>query len=228
MRILITGATGVLGRALCLELVRRDPQVELIAMGRREDKLAALDDAVQEAGGQAPILVPLDFSKANPAHITELRQALEDQGLDALVLCAATHTGLHPLDHLKPADVDTILKVNLHAPIWLLHQFLPLLKQAAHGRVLGVSDEVGRSGKAFWGAYGIAKAGLDTLLEQVAAEAEQSLEVRRVVPPALPSPIRGLVYPGEDPRTLANPAQVCQPWAEWLLSPKEGTPAEVR
>lgn len=228
MRILITGATGVLGRALCLELVRHNPQVEIIAMGRREDKLAALDDAIQEAGGRAPILVPLDFAKANPAHITELRQALEDDGLDALVLCAATHTGLHPLDHLKPADVETILKVNLHAPIWLLHQFLPLLKKSAAGRVLGVSDEVGRSGKAFWGAYGIAKSGLDTLLEQVAAETENQLEVRRVVPPALPSPIRGLVYPGEDPRALANPAQVCQSWALWLLRPAEDTPADIR
>lgn len=228
MRILITGATGVLGRALCLELVRLNPHVELILMGRREDKLTALDDAIQEAGGQAPILVPLDFAKANPAHITELRQALEDHGLDALVLAAATHTGLHPLDHLKAADVDTILKVNLHAPIWLLQQFLPLLKKAPAGRILGVSDDVGHAGKAFWGAYGIAKSGLDTLLAQVAAETESQLDVKRVVPPALPSPIRGLVYPGEDPRTLANPAQVCQSWSQWLLRPAEDTLADVR
>lgn len=218
MRILITGATGTIGRALAQQLVQLDSTVDLILLGRREDSLAALDDGLQARGARPSLLVPLDFSTANAAHCKELAQKLEPEGLDALALTAAMFTGLHPLDHLKPVDFDRILRVGLYGPYWLLHHMLPLLKQSQRGCVLGVSDDVGAQGKAFWGAYGMAKSGFDTMLEQLRAEAEGRLHVRRVVPPPVGSPIRGLVYPGEDPRSLPPAAEVVQPWAEWLLA----------
>lgn len=218
MRILISGATGSLGRALALALTQQNPNCELILLGRKEERLAALDDQIRAAGGNAPLLVPLDFTSASPAHIKELAQNIEADGLDALVLGAAMHTGLHPLDHLKPVDFDKITRVGLYGPFWLIHHLLPLLKAAKSGKVLGIADNVGAQAKPFWGAYGIAKSGFDTLLEQLRQEAENSVEVRRVCPPAVSSPLRGLVYPAEDPTSLTPPAEVVSPWAEWLLT----------
>ncbi len=217
MRILLTGATGTIGRALALNLVQKDPDVELILVGRNNDRLSGVDDLIRERGGKAPLLVPLDFATAGSPHVKELSQHLEADGLDALVMAAATHTGLHPLDHLKPVDFDKIMRVGLYGPYWLVHHLLPLLKRSAHGRVLGVSDDVGAQGKPFWGAYGMAKSGFDTLLEQFRQESEGQLAVKRVVPPAVASPLRGLVYPGEDPRELPPAADVTAPWAAWLL-----------
>ncbi len=218
MRILLTGATGTVGRALAVNLVQQNPDVDLILLGRSEDRLAGVDDLIRDKGGKAPLLVPLDFANAGSPHVKELMQNLEAEGLDALVLAAATHTGLHPLDHLKPVDFDKIMRVGLYGPFWMVHHFLPLLKLAPHGKLLGVADDVGAQGKPFWGAYGMAKSGFDTLLEQARQEADGRVVVKRVVPPAVASPLRGLVYPGEDPRTLTPAAEVTAPWAQWLLS----------
>lgn len=218
MRILISGSTGSLGRALALTLAKQAPHCELILLGRSEERLASLDDQIRATGAAAPLLVPLDFTTANAAHVKELAQNLEADGLDALVLGAAMHTGLHPLDHLKPVDFDKIMRVGLYGPFWLVHHLLPLLKLANHGKVLGIADDVGAQAKPFWGAYGMAKSGFDTLLEQLRQEAENSLSVRRVCPPPVASPLRGLVYPAEDPRSLAKTDEVVAPWAEWLLT----------
>lgn len=218
MRILISGATGIIGRSLAENLVRQDPKVDLILLGRNEDRLAILDDALKALGARSPLLVPLDFTTATSAHVKELSQKIADADLDALVLGAAMHTGLHPLDHLKPVEFDKIMRVGMYGPYWLIHHLLPMLKEsAAGGRVLGISDNVGAQAKPFWGAYGIAKTGLDTLLEQLRQEAEGRVAVRRVCPPPVASPLRGLVYPGEDPQTLTPADEVTAPWAEWLL-----------
>ncbi len=218
MRILLTGATGTIGRALAVNLVQQAPDTDLILLGRSEDRLAGVDDLIRKNGGKAPLLVPLDFASAGSPHVKELMQNLEPDGLDALVLAAANHTGLHPLDHLKPVDFDKIMRVGLYGPYWLVHHFLPLLKSSTNGKILGVSDDVGAQGKPFWGAYGMAKSGFDTLLEQVRQEAEGRVAVQRVVPPPVASPLRGMVYPGEDPRGLTPASEVTAPWAAWLLA----------
>lgn len=218
MRILISGATGIIGRSLSENLVRQNPEVELILLGRSEDRLAILDDALKEIGARPPLLVPLDFTTATSAHVKELSQKIADAPLDGLVLGAAMHTGLHPLDHLKPVEFDKIIRVGVYAPFWLVHHLLPMLKESRRGgRVLGVSDDVGAQAKPFWGAYGMAKSSLDTLLEQLRHEAEGRVSVKRVCPPPVASPLRGLVYPGEDPRTLNSADEITLSWANWLV-----------
>lgn len=197
-KILITGATGVLGRALSLELACKG--AELILLARRRARLEELDDAIAQAGGCSPTLVELDFQRADAILYQELAGALAQEystdGLDGLVLASGLHTGLHPLEHLNVKDWRKILDVNLNGPFLLIHQVLPLLKQA-HGHLIGVTAPEDNMGQAFWGAYGASKAALDALLAGCAEENEKTMQVTRFVPTPMPSPIRGAVYPGE-------------------------------
>lgn len=193
-RILLTGATGVLGRALARQLAAQG--AELILLARRKARLEDLDD---ELAGQAltpPLLVELDFLRAKDGHYQELAQALSTEGLDELILCQGLHTGLHPLEHLKSKDWQRIMDVNLNASFQLIHHLLPLLK-ARKGQIIGISDAPAREHKAYWGAYAVSKAGLDALLDVCADETENQIRVTRFEPAALPSPIRAAVYPGE-------------------------------
>lgn len=199
--ILLSGASGVLGRALALALAQQG--AELILLARRKGNLERLDDAISAAGGPSPLLVELDFLRAEAAHYQELAQALEPQGLDAVILAAGLTTGLHPLEHLPVRDWQRIMDVNLNAPYLLIRHLLPLLKRS-HGSLIGVSDAPGREHKAFWGAYAVSKAGLDALLNICAQECEGQVHVHRFEPGPLPSPIRGAVYPGEHPGTLPD------------------------
>ncbi len=194
-RILLTGATGVLGRALALQLAHQG--ADLILLARRKARLEELDDEIaQDPCASRPLLVELDFLRAEEGHYTELAQALAADGLDALLLCHGLHTGLHPLEHLPAKHWRKIMDVNLHASFLLLKSLLPLLK-ANRGQVIGVSDAPGREPGAYWGAYAVSKAGLDALLQVCADETENQVSVQRFEPGPIPSPIRAAVYPGE-------------------------------
>ncbi|ORE88287.1 short-chain dehydrogenase [Oceanococcus atlanticus] len=197
-KILITGATGVLGRALSVTLAQMG--AELILLARRKSRLEELDDVIAEAGGTPPTLVELDFLRADDILYQELAGALAQEhaadGLHGLVLASGLHTGLHPLEHLSIKDWRKIFDVNLNGPFLLVHQLLPLLKQA-QGHLIGITAPQDNMSHAFWGAYGASKAALDALLAGCAEENEKTLQVTRFAPAPMPSPIRGAVYPGE-------------------------------
>lgn len=201
-RILISGVSGVLGRALALASAREG--AELILLARRKARLEALDDEIAAMGAPAPLLVELDFHRASDGHYPELAAALADlaaPGLDGLVIASGLHTGLHPLEHLPVTDWQRIMNVNLHGPFRLIHALLPLLRQR-RGQILAAVDSPALAGKAYWGAYAASQAALRALLTGLAEENENRLGVQAIEMRPMPSPLRGLVYPGEDPATL--------------------------
>ena len=206
-KILLTGATGVLGRALARELAQHG--AELILLARRKANLEELDDAIAKDGGRAPTLVEFDFHRAQDIQYQELAGALAQDlardGLDAMIFAAGMHTGLHPIEHLSIKDWRKILDVNLNAPFLLIQQIMPLLKQAK-GHLIGVSAPPENKSKAFWGAYGVSKSGLDALLEICRQEAEGTVKVSRFEAQPMASLIRAAVYPGETKDALP-PAQ---------------------
>jgi NAD(P)-dependent dehydrogenase (short-subunit alcohol dehydrogenase family) len=83
-----------------------------------------------------------------------------------------------------------------------------------------LSDAVGRHPKAYWGAYAVAKAGLEALM-QVLADELSSAEVRvnSLDPGATRTALRTQAYPTEDPAHLKPPDAVA-PFLLWLAGPE--------
>src|SRR4029078_2019448 len=82
--------------------------------------------------------------------------------LDVLVNNASTlgATPLPPLADYPEAEMEVAFRVNVAAPIALLHELLPLLA-ASGGLVVNVSSDAARGGYRGWGGYGLTKAALD-------------------------------------------------------------------
>jgi len=130
-----------------------------------------LDDDIKAAGGQCT-LVPMDLKDGDS--IDRLGKALHDRfgKLDGLLLNAAQLGGITPLPHIKPADFDTIISVNLTANYRLIRALDPLLRASDAGRVVAVTSSVAQSHKAYWGSYAISKAGLEAMANIYAEETE--------------------------------------------------------
>ena len=78
---------------------------------------------------------------------------------------------------------------------------------------------MGRRGKAYWGAYGVSKFGLEGLMQTLADELENSpIRVNSIAPGAVRSRIRALAYPGEDPYSLPE-AESIMPAYLYLMGP---------
>ena len=99
------------------------------------------------------------------------------------------------------------MTVNLNAPFRLTKALLPSLSRSPDARIIFVSSSVGRVGRAFWGAYGVSKFGLEGLMQTLAAELEKTtkIKVMSVNPGATRTAMRRDAYPAENPADVPTP-----------------------
>src|SRR5438874_4728326 len=138
--ILITGATGGLGRALSLECARAGATVVL--HGRVVRKLEALYDEIKRDGHPEPTILPLDLAKASADDFANVASALEAQlgRLDAIVHTAAMLGSLGPLEHQSFDSWLALLRVNVAAPMGVTRAVIRLLDAAPDAAVLFTLD----------------------------------------------------------------------------------------
>jgi NAD(P)-dependent dehydrogenase (short-subunit alcohol dehydrogenase family) len=217
--VLITGASGGLGRALALACAAGGATV--ILHGRVVRKLEALYDEIVAAQHPEPIILPLDLATAKAEEFANVASALQAQTgrLDAIVHTAVLLGTLGPIEHQAFDAWVATMRVDLLAPFGLTRALLPLLRTAPDASVVFTLDTRGQDPKAYWGGYAVAKAGLSALLTILADEWEStpSLRVNGVVPGPMRSPLRAQTHPGDDIMRLPPP-EALAPLYMYLLA----------
>jgi len=218
--ILVTGAGSGIGRALALALAKGGATVALL--GRTPKKLERVYDEIVAAGGPEPALLPFDLENALAQQYDALVTAIATEfgRLDGLVHNAAILGTRSPIAHFDVPTWCRVLQVNLTAEFALTQVCLPLLEKSADASVLFTSSGVGRTGRAYWGAYAVSKFGIEGLAQVLAHEYEDNprLRVNVVNPGAVRTDLRALAYPAEDPSRLKTAAEVLAPYL-YLLGP---------
>jgi len=207
--IVVTGATGGLGRVAALSLAKAGATVVLVA--RKIPKLETLYDELEASGAPQPALYPLDLAGASLADYAEMARSIEESlgRIDGVFHAAAELGALKPFQDIGGADWQRILHVNLTAPIFMTQAFLPALKASQNAQIVFVDDSAAGDGKPFWHAYGAAKAGLRHFAESLDAEL-QGFGVRTTcfVPGPIRTSLRLKAFPGESLDQLV-PAESC-------------------
>jgi NAD(P)-dependent dehydrogenase (short-subunit alcohol dehydrogenase family) len=202
---LITGASRGLGAALARRFAAEGAHVVLVA--RTVGGLEEVDDAIQAAGGEPATLLPLDLAELDK--VDALGPALYQRfgRLDVLVCNAAVLKALSPVAYGDPGHWEPVLAVNLTANYRLIRTLHPLLRAGPAGRVIAVTCGVGHVPTAFWEAYAVSKAGLESLAGMYATEtATEAVRVNLVDPGPMRTKLRATAYPGEDPGVRPDPA----------------------
>ena len=208
--ILITGAGGAIGGAVARALAAQGASVVL--MGRSLPPLEKTYDEIIAVGHPKPAICPLDFASATAEDFHNAAALIQQEfgRLDGLLHCAATLGSLTPVEHYDAGLWSRVLQINLTAPLLLTRSCLPLLKAASEAAILFSTSAVGHKGRAYWGAYGVAQAGIENLTQILADELEANTAVRVncIDPGTIRSRLRALAYPGEDPNGLPGPETV--------------------
>jgi NAD(P)-dependent dehydrogenase (short-subunit alcohol dehydrogenase family) len=205
---LVTGASRGLGAAIAARFAAEG--ADLILLARTVGGLEETDDAVRAAGGHAT-LVPLDLTDF-PA-LDRLGGAIFERHkrLDVLVANAGLLGTLSPLGHIEPKEWQRVIDVNLTANWRLIRSLDPLLRAAPAGRAIFVTSSAAAPPRAYWGAYAVAKAGLEQLAGIYAGEVERTaLKVNLVDPGPMRTAMRAQAYPGENPETVPLPQSVTE------------------
>jgi len=218
--ILVTGAASGIGRALGSALAAHGAST--ILLDKDVHGLEQAYDEIVAADGPEPALYPLDLQGAAPDDYADLAGTLEKEyaGLDGLIHNAARLSALVPFANFDNELWFQTLQVNLNAPYLLTMACLGLMNKSTDASILFCSDACGRRGKAYWGAYGVSKAGLEGFMQILADELEANSPVRvnSIDPGPVRTALRRLAYPGEDAATLNAPEDVMNPFL-YLLGP---------
>jgi NADP-dependent 3-hydroxy acid dehydrogenase YdfG len=162
----ITGASSGIGEATALALAGAGAVVAIGA--RRTDRLAALAERIESAGGRAFVL-PVDVADEESANsfVTEAHSNLG--GLDILV----NNAGVMLLGPVEGAPTDqwrTMVNVNLLGLLYCTHAALPLMREAGGGHIVNISSVAGRSANAGSAVYNLTKFGVGAFSEALRQE----------------------------------------------------------
>ena len=196
---IVTGGSRGLGLAVAADLAGDGWHV--IVDARDAD---ALRGAAAAIGAHA---VPGDV--AEPAHRQELVEAARATGRLDLLINNASTLGASPLPRLADLGLDVVervYRVNVIAPLGLIHEALPLLR-ASNGAVLNITSDAAVEGYEGWGGYGSSKAALEQLSNVLAAE-EPQLRVWWLDPGDMRTRMHQEASPEEDISDLPEPETV--------------------
>ena len=208
--ILITGAGSGLGAALARECAKAGASV--ILCGRGQAKLERVYDDIAATGAPQPALAVLDLATATAKDYDDLAATIgrEFGKLDGIVHAAALLGDRTPLEQYDVPTWCRVLHVNLTAPFILTQVLLPNLRNSRDASVIFVSSGVVTNPRPFWGAYAVAKSGLEAVRSMFSQEleGEPNIRVNSVNPGRMRTPMRAAAYPAEDPNTVPSPASV--------------------
>jgi short-subunit dehydrogenase len=179
LRVLVTGASQGIGRALVVEAAKRGAKV--LAAARSEALLAELAAEVRKAHGVVET-VHADVTKP------EDRQAMVDAavkhygGLDILVNNAGIGATGHFMDS-EPEVLRAIFETNFFGVTETVRVFLPLLKQGVTPAIVNISSIVGKRALPARSLYSSSKFAVSGFSEAIRAElAKDGIDVLVVSP----------------------------------------------
>lgn len=214
--VLVTGAAAGLGKAVAKACAQFGATVVMLdkEMARAE---AAYDEIV-DAGYPEPAIYPLDMQGATAKDYDELANNIREQlgRLDGVVLNAAWLAAFTPIKFYETELWSKMIMVNMHANFLLSRAVLPLLEEAPDAAIVFAAHE---SNRAYFGAFGVAKAGMDAYCDILAAEYDNPahfIRVNAVDTGPIRTSMRTLNYPGENPESVARPEALVGPFLFYL------------
>lgn len=218
--ILITGASDGIGRALALHVAELGAQV--IIHGRDVAKLENLYDEIEALGAAPrPSIAVIDLASADSEAYRSLAEGLEKEfgRLDGLVLNASIIGDRFSIEQYDAAKWQQVMHVNVTSAFALAQVSLPMLQNSEDGSVIFTSSGVGRTGRAFWGAYAVSKFATEGLSQVLADEHRHgNLKVNCINPGATRTKMRLAAFPGEDRDALKRAEDILATYI-YLLGP---------
>ena len=165
-RVVITGASQGIGRALAVAAAKRGARV--LAAARSDDLLGELAAEVRKAGGTIET-VRADVTSPEERHLMVEAATRHFGGADVLV----NNAGIGATGHfaeVSPERLRQIMEVNFFGLAETTRAFLPLLRQGNKPAVVNISSIAGKRGIPARSEYSASKFAVQGLSEALRAE----------------------------------------------------------
>lgn len=137
-RVLVTGASSGIGRALAFGFAARGAR--LIAVARGMDRLERMAAQIRDAGGSPPLLCTADLSVRGEATDLVERTVSEVGGIDVLVNNAGGAVGGSVWAVADGDEARANFEVDFWSPLALIGGLVPAMRARRHGCVVNVTS----------------------------------------------------------------------------------------
>ncbi len=204
--ILITGATGTLGRAVVQASSATNARLVLTA--RQSDSLETLA-AELDLSPERTRLIPADLTDhaAVDALIVEIAQQWD--GADILLNTTGGWAGGDRLADLSPDSWDAMLALNLRTAFLICRAVLPHMLERGWGRIVNVASRAAPEPAARQAAYNVAKAGVVALTESIAQDyRRKGITANAILPSIIDGPSNRSSMPDADHSRWVKPEDI--------------------
>jgi len=180
-KVLVTGATGSIGRAISLRLAQDGFHVTLHCRSQ-VDKAEVLREEIQKLGGQADVVA---FDVTDRAKVQQcIEEIISADGPYYGVVCNAGIARDNSFPALTDEDWDLVLRTNLDGFYNVVQPLImPMLRTRKGGRIVCISSVSGVIGNRGQVNYSAAKAGLIGAAKALAVElAGRGITVNSIAP----------------------------------------------
>ena len=181
---MVTGAAGVVGRALTEALVADGLHVLMADLDAE-----GLEEAAQEIGERG---IPVALDVSDPAAVAEVaEQVSRTHGVVEVLINNAGILSNNKAVETTPEEWRRLMAVNLDGAFYLCRAFLPAMKKGGWGRIVNVCSLAMKTGGLTAGtAYTASKGGLAALTLSLAREAAaDGVTVNGVAPAYIRTPM---------------------------------------
>lgn len=191
--VLVTGASGAIGRAIALAFAQRGCDVALHYHTRREEALS-VREAILAQGGRAEVF-PADLTAE--AEVNRLFQEVEaDFGPTGILVNNAGISWIGLLTDMTLSDWRRVLDGNLTSVFLCCRRALGPMIRAKSGCIINISSMWGQRGASCEAAYSAAKAGIIGLTQALAQEEGPSgIRVNCIAPGVIDTPMNAHLSP---------------------------------
>jgi len=178
-RALVTGGSGDIGEAICLELGKANLHV-IVHANNNITKANNVVDKIKAAGGSAES-ISFDITD-QAASLAALENLLEKGPVQVLVNNAGIHQDAI-LAGMKPDQWNKVIDVNLNGFFNITQPLLLPMMKTRWGRIINLSSIAGVMGNRGQANYAAAKAGIIGATKSLAMEvASRGITVNAVAP----------------------------------------------
>jgi short-subunit dehydrogenase len=164
--VVLTGASGGIGAFIARAFAKEKATV--VGISRSQENLEKISAEVDTLGGKG-ISIPFDISKLEelPLLINKINHLAGP--VDILINNAAIEK-FRPFQDYTLQDIQSILTLNLHAPMELTRLLLPSMIERNSGHIVNISSGAGKKAGPFNSIYSASKAGLILWSEAIRQE----------------------------------------------------------
>ena len=175
-KVLVTGASGGIGKAIAVELSSNG--ADLCLTGRNKSELESLQKLI---GGNCEIIIS-DLSKSEG--IDDLaNSAQEKMGQIDILINNAGITRDNLFMRMSEEDWNEVINVNLNSIFKLTKHLIKGMIKRRYGRIINITSVIGVAGGAGQSNYSASKAGIIAMSKSLAQEVgSRSVTVNSIAP----------------------------------------------